>query len=419
MSKLATRKRNKKNISRFQKLLQRVDRLKLEIVNRDKAIDALAERIRVEIYPREQVAAKANVELLYRLLDLGQRKSWSNWQRQELELWIKDNLHVVAVNNLLSDELRDAVARYDAFRMGVELDENDGRSPGDQLDELIDQHEKMQQQETEDLFADIEKNMGTMIEDVLEQELGPRPVELKPHHAESTLDELQQAYDKYREQRRQELEHEFLNTLNGLKDGTLQDNDDEFDPYQFDEEFAQDFESSDKRIHLDNATIQRLFRSTAAVLHPDREADPDKRLAKQSLMAKLLSARKNGDVLTLLSLHQEHVENGEALSKADEKQLTAALEEQVRELEEELQYYEPTSHFHDMAFAFYSPSKKKLENNLQEHIDDVEYTAQAINDSVQELSSMNALKPILQIRFDHRRQDLMDAYYAGEEFEDY
>ena len=69
-----------------------------------------------------------------------------------------------------------------------------------------------------------------------------------------------------------------------------------------------------------------MFRATAARLHPDREPDPEKRLEKQKLMADLLKARKKGDLLTVFKMYQQHTDNPESFSKADEKQLIEALE---------------------------------------------------------------------------------------------
>ena len=399
MSNLTTGKGNHKSQTHFQKMWQRVEHLKADIARRDSDLDTLAEHLRGDFFPRVCAAAKANVELIYRLVDLGQRKSWTNWQRQEIEFWIKENMQVVAGAGLLDNALRDQIARYDAFRLGIELDENDGRSPGEQLDDLINQQAKQYAQEQEDAFADIKNDREAMIETALDREFGLRPAD--------NATERQKAYDQKREQRRLELNEEFQNMFDKIMDDDFDEKLDDSDEFHFDPgELDKEFESKDARFKLDNATLQRLFRSTAAVLHPDRELDPDKRLLKQSLMAQLSAARKSGDVMTLLSLYQEHVENSEALSKSDEEQLIKALAEQVQELEAALAHYEPSSALHAMALDLYSPCNKTLQENIEDRLEAIEGHAQMTRQEARALRSMKALKPRLELRYEMRQESL-------------
>lgn len=412
MSKLATRKRNKKNQTRFQKMWQRVERLKSEITRRDQALDALAERVRSDILPREQQMARSNMLILLRLLDLGQRKSWTNWQRYEIEHWIRENMGIAAMGGHISDEVRDQIARYDAFRMGVELDENDGRSPGEQLDEIMDEQQRLSEQaaeaQLEDLQEQLQQAREQLIEKTLNKELGKRPEDLGASgptddmwadDREEILRQAQQDYDTRRAKRREELTQELEEELDDIK-ADFDDIDFDFDP----EELNQPFENTDAAFKLDNAAAQRMFRSAAAVLHPDREPDPERRLEKQKLMAQLLAARKSGDIMTLLSLYQEHVENGQALSKADEKQLISALEKQVKKLEEDLEYYSPSSPLHDTALELYSPHKKTVEKNIAAYLQLIDRAERVNTQLAESLSSMAALKPHLEDRYDKRRE---------------
>jgi hypothetical protein len=125
--------------------------------------------------------------------------------------------------------------------------------------------------------------------------------------------------------------HEFTflaNKSHGVRYGVFLHQEEAFD-FNFDEE-GEDLEHIlPNAPAITNQIFQRLFRSTAAKLHPDREPDPALRDVKQGLMSDLLKARKTGDVMTILELYQEYVDREQIFSKADEKQLITALEHQI------------------------------------------------------------------------------------------
>lgn len=401
MSQLKTTPKQKKKISKFQKYWQRAESLKGQIAERDSALEALAERIRTEVFPLECASFEANKKLLFRLLDLGQRKSWANWQRQELEAWIGENMQLCSIAGLVDEQLTEQLARYDAFRLGVELDENDGRPLSEQLDSMLEEQHKSVQE-------DMRDGAEPMIERMIEEILGPLPAQASPAEQAS----YQQEHDRlYQELRSSFNEHFGFEQSEGLDDfddsGPAYDNDEQ--PHGAQQEFdEQEPDSASPR--LDNATLQRLFRSTAAVLHPDREPDSDKRLKKQSLMAQLLLARKAGDVMAVLGLYQEYVGNGDALSKDDEKALLRSLERQCQQLTEELDHYQPTSPFHETAFDLYHPSNSKTEQAVADYIETFETSAAMLGEITADLRSMKSLKPLLEARYDHHRHSFYSPF---------
>ncbi len=65
----------------------------------------------------------------------------------------------------------------------------------------------------------------------------------------------------------------------------------------------EDFDSRGRmRQLMDGTWARRLFRRAAQSLHPDRESDPLQRPHKQALIQRLLAAREQGDIITLLTL---------------------------------------------------------------------------------------------------------------------
>jgi hypothetical protein len=59
------------------------------------------------------------------------------------------------------------------------------------------------------------------------------------------------------------------------------------------------------RTVMDGSWAKDLFRRAAQALHPDREPDPEPRQMKQERMCELLRARKQGDIMAMLSIYSE------------------------------------------------------------------------------------------------------------------
>ncbi len=410
---------NKKKTSKFQKLWQRAEKLKQELEQRDQRLDELAKRIEREIYPAERASALVQKPLLLNLLELGQRKSWTNWQRQELERWIGEQIGLQAHFSLIDDTLENAIARYDAFRLGVELDEDDGAPLGEQLRRAVQAAEDAEREQHQEHLDDMANDRDAMIDALLDNTLGKRPgrdentptADLFEQHPGDVESEAQAAYDQERAEMRKALEAQFQQSIDELMGNFLDE--DELDG---DEEFSWGFPGAEQKADsaapkLDNATLQRMFRSAAAVLHPDREPDTEKRLEKQALMAKLLLARKAGDMMTVLSLYQEHVGDGAALSKADEKQLVASLEQQLRQLNRQLEEYQAPSEMHGIAWEFYHPAKSKVDAEIKAHLELLALQKEQTKINAPLMTSMRALKPVLEIRYERWREQQMGYYY--------
>ena len=415
MNSIILRKHGKKSRSRFQKLLERSERLKGKIDQRNAGIEALVERVRDEVLPAEQKHLSSYVLLLRRLLTLGQRKSWANWQRQQIEHIIVDSSARIAHLGLIDQMLLDDFARYDAYRMGVELDENDGRPPGEQLQALL----RQRQEEAQEDFAQTQAEaamqfyaeLDELVEELLDEEMGPAP---RPRNTNSMqadffadvssqeTEGMDPRFQAERQRRREEIRADLTARFESLLDSGMDASDFNDDAgIGFDEE-AIDDEPPSKRKHaeISNHTLRAMFRSTAAVLHPDKVVDAVEKEKKQALMIRLLAARKNGDVLTIVSLYQQYVTDGTALSKDEEAQLVAALEAQVHSLEAQLDEYAAPTALHEMAYTLWEPSSKKTQANIQRHLTEVAEEGRYMGDLAASLTSMAKLKPILEMHYD-------------------
>jgi len=421
----------KRKQSRFQKLTVKADRLKRQNERLKSRLDELLEFADQKIRPLEKEAAEADLPLLRKLLTLGQRKSMTQWQRGVLDDWIRELVTDMQIHGVSDDALMDDVARYDAFRMGVQLQEEDGvDSPYEQMSSLMQKLEreaeerKREQQESQ--VDDLKTSIDEFIEKELDKQLGPPPA--LPANHERTFDLLQDELDtelelklaEYRS-RREALREELLAELKAESvedfgadlfedildgnfsgfgpDGEAADDFGSADPY---EGFNEDDESwGNDTPAINNETFHRMFRLTAAKLHPDREPDPSMRAEKQRLMVLLLSARKKGDLLTVLQMYQEHTDNTESFSAADEKQLIDALEYHIEclELEKDELIFQSPLHF-SIHNRFYHSNRKKQSKKIDDHIKMIKSNMRHSEKMTHTIKSLKTLKPWLEARYD-------------------
>ena len=413
MTRLTAQKKTRKKQSEFQKLWAQAEKLKQENARFRDRLDGIMQRIGTEIRPVEEETARLQMPLLKCLLTLGQRKSLTQWQRQTLDSWIREILEPLQSTSHLNSEIMDDLVRYDAFRLGFELDEDSSTPMAEQLHAHIAREDTLLEEEFEAEDEAWREAARSEVEKILDRTFGPEPPGPEPLDEATTdffQDELKQeqqrAYEAYHEARnaaRKDLLEEMLDASTPDEEAEdFFDSDFDFDPFGSSGPFSN--EKEDGAPTISNSVFKRLFRSTAAVLHPDRERDPDKREKKHGLMTLLLNARKQGDVMTIIQMHQQHVSDENALSKADENQLIKALKAQVDELRHERETYSFESPFHRMAFeVFYCPSQKKTDLAFKKHIQQMEKTASEAQALSQSIKSIKTLKPHLEQRYDERR----------------
>ncbi|MBF0255518.1 MAG: hypothetical protein HQL47_03450 [Gammaproteobacteria bacterium] len=159
----------------------------------------------------------------------------------------------------------------------------------------------------------------------------------------------------------------------------------------------------------DENWLKQLFRKAAQALHPDREQDEVKRELKQKQMRELLRARKQGDVMTLLSIYTEHVDGSDLeIAEQEMSRLCDLLEEQVYDLEDEQDNYISSHPYRQMVFeilyAATSKGRKKRIAEWQAYLDEEEQLNQQLRER---LHTLKDLKPILEMRNYERQQAQM------------
>lgn len=445
MSQLVVGKKPRKKQSAFEKLWDRASRLRAQNARFTADLDAVVVRMENTIRPREAELASQQIPLLQKLLTLGQRKSMTNWERETLDDWIRELMEMTQAYSLLNEELMNDAARYDAFRIGVTL-EDDSIPPHKQLVELMRQAEeeraeafKKEEQQRQQNKAELREMLISEAEHDINRKLdtllGPEPCLLDKQTmtedlwAEELEVELQLQIEAYREKRTALHERMMagkLAEIDATFDEFTTDEDDEFDFDNFDfSDFEDDADheprSADtdlpnfapKAAALSNDTFQRLFRATAGKLHPDRESDAEVRKEKQKLMASLLKARKKGDIMTVLEMYETYVGEHEGFSKADQKSLVDSLKVMIDKLEEQKEAIAFQSPSHATAYhLFYHQSRKKVDAAFVERLNDMKVQKKNIAQLISTITSLKSLKPELEARYDARM-------YSQPTFEDF
>lgn len=412
MDFLTAAKKRPNKTSAFQKLWTKAEKLKRENARFRNRLDQLVQRIQTDVIPIEKQAVGQQLPLLQRLLTLGQRKSLSQRQRYMLDDWIREILDLLQGTDHLNEDIMDEVCRYDAYRLGIELDESSTCSLPEQLQHYFEREQELLQDEDEDEAYDefdeeLRESIHHEIEKILDKTLGPEPANPDVHDSDDLFsDELkaeqQRQYQEYIEVRnaaREELLKEML-----AADDIFDDFDDEeaifdFDADAFGYEEPLTAPASNDAPAVSNAVFKRLFRSIAAQLHPDREPDPNLRDQKHTLMSQLLDARKQGDVMMIIEMYQEHVSANTGLSTVDEKQLIKVLKNQVNVLINEQEQYSFETPLHRLVYEkFYSDNTKTINQVIKMHLRDIEKDSANAQALALSITSLKTLKPHLEQR---------------------
>ncbi|MDT8439504.1 MAG: hypothetical protein RQ729_10895 [Wenzhouxiangellaceae bacterium] len=345
-------KKRDKLQARFERLRERIKREQCKNEKLGRELDELTSWLATQLEAIDQARLQACRDLCARLIELFRRKSLAQWEREALVEWIS--------------ELQDDIRAIDA-----------------------DTHAELHQK-----FVDA---MG--------------------HHFQMTEEQMQERFAEHLESIEAELYPDEDEEFGSAEQPDLFDAIDEADEAGFEDEQAAweppPFEaSSSAGARLADADwLRRLFRRAAQALHPDREADADKRADKQARMQQLLRARKEGDVLGMLELYAEVSGDHElALAEAEMKQACELMDERVNRLLADNEEILMRSPLHYMAWQeFYRVKPATRERKLQRMKKEAEANARCMARTTRELKNLKVLKVKLDERL-RERYDAIDAF---------
>ena len=348
-----TKRGKQKEASRFQQLWAEAEALAKDNAELEKQLDALVTRIDSEVFSAEREMGETVRQMVYRQLEFANRKSLAKWQRAELNEWISENLSELTMLGLLDETLKNAVAELQAFQLGIDLDPSSDLSASEQIDQYygID--------ESEDDADQGENDDDEYMDDEY-----------------ATEDELAD----------EEALAELLRKLHA----------------EFDESSEPPSVATDRK-PINDDVFKRLFRQTAAALHPDREKDEDRRKEKHVLMSHLLKARKERDLIAIVKLHERHASATSNLSGDDEHALEEVLIDYLNQQQARMDDIIHKSPMHHMAFSeFYSQKPATVARRIKAHLRKVNERRQAMNDFMSNVKTLKSLKAVLEVRYESR-----------------
>ena len=348
--------------TRFQSLWADSEKLRMENSQLESDLDELVERIETEILEAERALGEAMRAAVYRQLDFAQKKSLLKWQRFELGAWIDEHLTFLSRSGLVDEPLRNKLAEVRAQELGISIDSDSELSPAEQMDEYF-------QAQAEDFFAQAEYESSE------ESVLG------------ATFDDI----DEFLDPDSDELDElELIELLRRIR----QD--------QIDQASAPSPETGKSGSRsISDKVFKRIFRQTAAALHPDRESDAERRHEKHVLMSDLLRARKDFDLMTMIRLHEEYATADSELSTDDQKELEQVLCEylvQQKKRRDEIIHQTP---FHHMAYQdFYSKNSTTVTKKINAHVKAIDKQRLELMNFVEQVKTLKMLKEVLKERYD-------------------
>lgn len=212
-------------------------------------------------------------------------------------------------------------------------------------------------------------------------------------------------------------EQDFFDEMTDEDDANILENlfsDFQDDP-RFDEFFRQQ-ESFEQQIKDDEqalnklmkgGSINKLFRRLARVLHPDREQDEEARLDKNRLMSELIEARDNNDITTLFAFYAEYVgqspleELGGDLTDATE--LLNRQYAQLRVQHTDILHEDPKAGV--LYQRFHKKTMKAAQREINTHLENLQQDINNLTLFCKEVTSLNKLKPYLQMRWEHLNEE--------------
>lgn len=343
---LKNKPQDSKNQTRFNKLWQDVKKKQKRNEKFKDDIEALFSTYTQKVMPVEKELEKPLALLAHRLIEFFGKKSLTKRHREELNLWIVQTLSDVAKYNaeramIISDLYNQALADY--YDISIE--------------ELLEDDESFDDEMDDEMAGSMDDLFGFDDDD-----------------------------DSEFEDPDSEAEDFFGNGSNAGR------------------EDINDGKPGRHEQLINDKWIKNLFRRTARVLHPDKEQDTGLRLEKERLMSRLLHARDEQDVLTMLQLYSEHVDDAELpIEKQEVDALCGLLQNQKYELDEAREDLIYKSPMHNMVYEhLYGASKKTRERKLKKLIEMLRHDVQLVFGQVEYLRNLSCLKAALEERTQER-----------------
>lgn len=306
------------------------------------------------------------------------RKSFTQWQKEELASWIESNLDTLSTHPFGDAELaHDLRKEYSDFLV----------ASTEQIDEDVDFDET--------LLAE----MRALCEEMFLGEVSFSDKELADFIRDPAI--FQQAFQAFLEAKNdEELESEGFSGDDSEYSSSKE--------YNYEEDSREDKQQSKLKSLFNSSNLNKLYKILANRLHPDKERNEQLRAEKSVLMAQLVKAKKEKDAYTIISMFHQFVPESElSLFDGNDQELTQALikllNEKLKTLDQENHEQKYNNGLESLVWQKFSGrSKKATQENIDTHLADLEDSHTRLNYYIHEVTTVKLLKEILSERYEQK-----------------
>ena len=349
---------------RFDKLRGALDRERRRHTRFRHDLDGLVQTYRSRSLEHDRRVFDDLVALSERLIVFASRKSLSDWHRDELLLWLRD----------LTDRRIGPIDRQVATRLQQDYNEAVAQAMGISVEALLDGNK-----------AENGEHARTG-DDHFDEQDGAETAEDSGEYADVSEENSRQA-DMF--------------GFDDIDQETI-------DPETFETNEAHGPDEEDEvelsRTVMDGSWAKKLFRRAAQALHPDREPDPTRRESKQARLRELLAARKQDDIMAMLTIYSESVSDADiVLAEQEMTEVCDALQNQLDALRMDQEEYIHSHPLHKLAFdLLYDNTTKGRQRRIQEWERELKREAASRRRLIPLLRNLDGLKRVLRDRREER-----------------
>ena len=374
----ATLSSGKPALDLFHRQWKELEKVQTKLEKHVSAQNVIFERFTEHLEPLERQQCDLIFQLAERLVGFTARKSFTDWQREELHDWLHELITYLESNPFrgemeigplyqqiqantsmhMDEEMLDAQCEFLRQLLLAEC----GHCPDDpaELLDMVKNPEKLQAYLLSAAHGDVAED-DESLDDIFAED---DPVADEEHFYQ---DVEQDAYDHARA--------------------------------------CQDKEQVDRVEALfKKSSLKQLYRKLALVLHPDREQDTALQEEKTRLMSQLSHAWENKDMFTLLQMAQTHLpETENVLSEENLAVINPILKQRIRALEWDCRR-RPEGLMGVVLHRFWQSSKIKTERAFAEHQEYLQSDIRSLTHLITTIGCLKSLKPFLAERRDERLQ---------------
>lgn len=336
--------------------------------------DKIFAKFKTKVLPLEHQKTRQTHDFIEFLISFVGRKSFSDYQQEELLEWIANDLEYLRTHPFVGEVNLDALQN----KFNEALTEF---SQSESADIDPDEIERVRHS-LETIFCG---KMQLTDDEIVALIKDPSLIDIYIEQMQQNVDEEQQSEDKTGQ-------HKPFEDLFGEQ---TEDEDKQYHAPQ--DERQRDLDKLFK-----GGQLNKIYKRLASLLHPDKEQDPVKKAQKHVIMQTLSAARKNKDAFTLIQLYQTHINDGAFLFDTDTlTSMLTLLRAKSHRLDDELHAEKSNSDVSTLVWRkFFERSNKQTEQNFKAHISALKREYREQKSIMQQNQTVAKMKKLLQERVD-------------------